>query len=66
MLSGYADAVTIKKPPWSAGAHRPRLKGFAGPWPSRQLPWLAGTVNDVTVFPGMVNAALGIPPLPYP
>jgi len=33
---------------------------------TRQLPWLAGTVNDFTVFPGIVNAAGGIPPLPYP
>ena len=33
---------------------------------TRQLPWLAGTVNDRTVFPGLVNAAGGVPPLPYP
>ena len=31
---------------------------------TRELPWLAGTVNDITVFPGMVNAARGIPALP--
>ena len=33
---------------------------------TRQLPWLAGTVNDITVFPGIANAAGGVPPLPYP
>ena len=33
---------------------------------TRELPWLAWTVNDITVFPGMLNAAGGIPPLPYP
>jgi hypothetical protein len=33
---------------------------------TRQLPWLAATVNDVTVFPGVVNDAGGLPPLPYP
>ena len=32
---------------------------------TRELPWLAWTVNDITVFPGMLNAAGGIPPLPY-
>ena len=31
---------------------------------ARELPWLAGTVNDTTVFPGMVNVAAGIPALP--
>jgi hypothetical protein len=33
---------------------------------TRQLPWLAGTANDLTVFPGILNTAGGIPPLPYP
>jgi hypothetical protein len=33
---------------------------------TRQLPWLARTVNQVTVFPGIVNAASGLPQLPYP
>jgi hypothetical protein len=33
---------------------------------TRQLPWLAETVNDGTVFPGIVNVAGGVPPLPYP
>lgn len=32
----------------------------------RQLPWLARTVDDLTVFPGIVNAGGGIPSLPYP
>jgi hypothetical protein len=31
---------------------------------TRELPWLAGTVNDTTVFLGMVNVAAGIPALP--
>jgi hypothetical protein len=33
---------------------------------TRQLPWLAGTVNEDTIFPGMANVAGGIAPLPYP
>jgi hypothetical protein len=33
---------------------------------TKQLPWLAGTVSDFTVFPGFVNAAGGVPSLPYP
>jgi hypothetical protein len=31
---------------------------------TRELPWLAGTVNGTTVFLGMVNVAAGIPALP--
>jgi hypothetical protein len=33
---------------------------------SQQLPGLASTVNDIAEFPGISNAAGGVPALPAP